>query len=143
MGRTLIRRLDKPIFGFFHSQTGFTLIEVLVAVAIIATVGIAVLQGYQTVSTSTRMNDERMVAGSLATQYMDAIKNVPYAATYPEIAEGITVPPQYSVAVHISYSSDGTTWTSTYTDQKLQKINVAVSRESRSILSICSFRAER
>ena len=122
---------------------GFTLIEVLVAVAILAAIGVAVLQGLDTVSRSTRISDEKAVAGNLATEYLEAIKGMPYAATYPSAGDNIAIPFQYSVAVNTNFSVNGTTWVDTYTGQTLQKIAVSVSREGRPILSICTFRANR
>jgi len=143
MGRGLFRWLDKARFRFLQSQTGFTLIEVLVAVAILAAIGVAVLQGLDTVSRSTYISDQKAVAGNLATEYLEAIKGMPYDATYPSAGDNIDIPFQYSVAVNIAFSENGTTWVDAYTGQTLQKIAVSVSQGGRPILSICTLRASR
>lgn len=137
-----MKRLRKGRFRIFLGQTGFTLIEVLVAVGILATIGVALLLGLDTVSKSTSINDEKTVAVNLATDYIEAINGMTYDATYPGAGANITIPFQYSVAVNISFSDDGDVWVGTYTGQTLQKINVSVSREGRPVLSICTFRAK-
>ena len=139
----IVRGTRKGRFRLFRGQTGFTLIEVLVAVVILAAIGVAILQGLDTVSRSTRINDEKAVAGNLATEHLEAIKGMPYAATYPGAGGNITIPFQYSVAINTTFSDNGTTWVDTYTGQTLQKIVVSVSREGRPVLSICTLRAKR
>ena len=138
-----MRWLRKAKFRLLRSQTGFTLIEVLVSVAILAAIGVAVIQGLDTVSRSTRINDQKAVAGNLATEYLEAIKGMPYAATYPSAGDNITIPMQYDVVINIAFSNDGISWVDTYTNQFLQKIVVSVSQGGRSVLSICTLRAAR
>lgn len=129
--------------GLLRDQRGFSLLEVLVAVSILAFIGVAVVQGLTTVSRSTAITDEKSVAGNLATGYIDSIKGLDYAATYPTAGQNITIPSQYSVVVDITFSSNGTTWSYVYTGQTLQKIRILISRESRPVLSVCTFRTER
>ncbi len=138
-----MKRLRKARFRFFLGQTGFTLLEVLVCVAILGFIGVCVVKGLDTVSRSTRINDEKTVGGNLATEYLESIKGMPYAATYPSAGASITIPPQYSVAVNIAFSADGTNWVYTYTGQTLQKISISVSRQGRPVLSTCTLRAQR
>jgi len=150
-------RLGKGIFRLFQGQTGFTLIETIVAVGILGLVGVGVLQAIDTNARATRTLDEQVVASNLATAYIEAIKAAPYDITelyYDDVVAGITIPPQYNVNVDIDFASNSyvdedlithITWVDTYTtDENLQKITVSVSREGgKPVLSMCAFKTKR
>ncbi len=144
-----MRRLGKERLRFLRGQRGFTLIEVLVAAAILAVIGVVLLNALDTNAKATRTLDEKVVATNLATAYFEAIKASPYAETYDDVVADITIPPQYLVNVDIQFSSDGDTtdgitWVDNYTDETIQKIAIAVSREGgKSILTICTFKTKR
>ena len=143
-----MRWLIRGKFKLFREQPGFTLIEVLIAVGILAAIATGFLTALNTSSRATRGLDEQVTASNLAAAYLEAIRELPYENTYPEYssaAASIAVPPQYSVVIDCDYSSDSTTWWDTYSssDHTLQRITVIVSREGRYILSICTYRSER
>jgi len=147
-----MRWLEKKRFRFLRGQKGLTLIEVLVAAAILGAIGVGLLNALDTNAKATRQLDEQVVATNLATAYLEAIKAAPYDSTEPyyDVAvAGITIPPQYIVDVDIQFSSDGASgdgidWVDTYTDETIQKIAISVSREGGTqILSICTFKTKR
>ena len=146
-----MRWLGKGKLRFLRGQKGLTLIEVLVAAAILAVIGVGLLNALDTNAKATRQLDEKVVATNLATAYFEAIKARDYAETYPEPDDLITVPPQYLVNVDIQFSNDGDpndgiTWVDYNIDdpQTLQKIAVTISRDdSKHILSICTFKTKR
>jgi len=138
-----MRWLIKGKFKLFREQTGFTLLEVLIAVGILAAISAGFLTALDTSSRATRSLDERVVAANLATAHLEAIREYPYAATYPNAGDDITIPFQYSVVIDIDYSSDGTTWVDSYTDETFQKITIIVLREGDYILSVCTYRCDR
>ena len=148
-----MRWLGKGKLRFLQGQKGLTLIEVLVAAAILGAIGVGLLNALDTNAKATRQLDEQVVATNLATAYLEAIKAAPYAETYDVVVAGITVPPQYTVNVDIQFSSDGDPndgidWFPKedvrYDNDTLQKIAVIVSREGgKSILSICTFKTKR
>ena len=132
----------------FRGQTGFTLIEILVAVAILAAIGVVFLTALDTSARTTQRFDEKVTASNLATAYIEAIRDSPYDNTspaYPNAADDIDVPFQYTMTLDADYSSDGTTWWDDYSssDHTLQRITVTISREGRYILSVCTLRSER
>lgn len=145
-----MRWLGKGKLRFLRGQRGLTLIEVLVAAAILAVIGVVLLNALNTNAKATRTLDEQVTATNLATAYIEAIKAMDYAETYPsaEEMESITIPPQYIMNVNIQFSSDGTTWVDEYLDgegkeRTIQKLAVTVSRDdSKHVLTICTFRAD-
>jgi len=144
-----MRWLGKRKLRFLRGQRGFTLIEVLVAAAILAVIGVGLLNALDTNAKATRTLDEKVVATNLATAYFEAIKAWEYQVDYPQDEaplNSITVPPQYIVDVAIDFSSDGTNWVAYDTEnpQTIQKIAVTVSREGGNhILTICTFKTKR
>jgi len=144
-----MRWLRKSRLKLLRGQGGISLIESLVAVAIIGALGTSLLAALDTNARATRQFDEKVVAANLATAYFEVIKALPYAATYPSADELITIPPQYTVDVDITYSSDGAsgdgiTWVDTYNGETIQKFTLTVSREDgKPILSICTFKTKR
>jgi len=142
-----LRRKGK--LRFLQGQRGISLLEVLIAAAILAAIGVSLLTALDTNARATRQLDEKVVATNLATAYFEAIKAMTYAETYPAPEDIITIPPQYIVDVDISFSSDGEwgdgiDWVGTYTDETIQKLAVTVSRESgEHVLTICTFKTKR
>ena len=123
-----------------RKQAGFTLLEVLVAVGILGIIATGFITALDSNSRATRGLDEQTVAVNLASDYLEVIKELPYAASYPTAGANITPPSQYSVNTTIQFSSDGTNWGDTYST--LQKITVKVSREGRPVLSLCTYRTQ-
>ncbi|MBA7670413.1 hypothetical protein ES703_78559 [subsurface metagenome] len=149
-----MRWLGKGKLRFLRGQKGLTLIEVLVAAAILAVIGVGLLNALDTNAKATRQLDEQVTATNLATAYFEAIKASPYDITEPyyyDAVADITIPPQYIVNVGITFSSDGDwgdgiDWVAYDTEnpQTIQKIAISVSREGgKHILTICTFKTKR
>ena len=141
-----MRQLLKGKLKLFREQTGFTLLEVLIAVSILAVIGTGLLTALDTNSRATRTLDEKVVATNLATDHLEAIRSCPYAANYPNAGENITIPFQYSVVIETQCSSDGATLgvCTGSVNETLQKITVYVSRENgKPVSSLCTYRCKR
>ncbi len=147
-----MRWLAKERLGLLRGQRGFTLIEMILAVAILGAIGVGLLNALDTNAKATRTLDERVTATNLATAYFEAIKAAPYATAepyYDAAVAGITVPPQYSINVDIQFSSDsdpdnGIDWGPYTGSETIQKITITISREGgKPVLSICTFKTKR
>jgi prepilin-type N-terminal cleavage/methylation domain-containing protein len=140
-----MKQLLKGKFKVVWEQRGFTLFEVLIAVSILAFIGTGLLTALDTNSRSTRTLDEKVVAAGLAADYLESIKASPYAETYPNAGENITIPFQYTVVIEAKCSSDGTTFANCTgsANETLQKLTTIVSREGKPILSLCTYRTKR
>jgi len=141
-----MKQLLKGKFKIVWEQRGFTLLEVLIAVSILAVIGTGLLAALDTNSRSTRTLDEKVVAASLAADYLETIKASPYATTYPDAGENITIPFQYTMVIKTECSSNGITFGNCTgsANETLQKITVHVSREGgKPVLSLCTYRTKR
>ncbi len=142
-----MRRLGGKRCGVFRGQGGFTLLEVVLGVIIIGLIGTGVIQAIDTNARAVRVLDEQVQATNLVTAYLEGIRQIPYSdnpSPYANVGDNITKPTQYSVAVNIAYSADGVNWTTTHTNENLQKITISVFREGgKLVLSTCTFRTKR
>ena len=137
--------LRKQILKLFREQRGLTLIEVALALVVLGFVGTGILRAIETSARSTRTLDEKVVATNLASTYVEAIKELPFAPTYPDAGDNISIPAQYIVTINTECSSDGTNFSACTGDpsETFQKIVVSVSREGGAVLSICTYRTKR
>jgi Tfp pilus assembly protein PilV len=94
------------------AQSGATLIEVLVALGILASAIVILIAGLSTGSFAVRSTDTLTTAGNLAAVQLESIKAQPYSGAYTKVAE----PPGYILSITQSLLATG-----------LQQITVTVS----------------
>jgi prepilin-type N-terminal cleavage/methylation domain-containing protein len=109
------------------SSSGFTLIEVLIALALVGIIAIAFLSALSTASIALITTDERATAESLARSQMEYVKNLDYDPAGNYTAE---IPPEYEDA---GYSA---TIDADELQEGLQKITVIVSRDDKEVITL-------
>ena len=117
-----------------QQQKGLGIPETLVAVALLGTAVVTFIAGISAGSISVSAQDEETQIQRLARSQMEYTKSyayIPGASSYPVIA----TPPDYSLDVGVS-SVPGT-------DTNIQKITVAVSRNSQVKLSVSDYKVNR
>ncbi len=79
-GGGIMRWLLKGKFKLLRKQTGFTLIEILVGVALLSIIGVAFLNGLFTTSKIVAISQESVAVESLAKSQIEFIKSQAYIA---------------------------------------------------------------
>ena len=107
----------KNFYRFFkHNSRGFSLIEVIIALALMGIIGVAFAGALSTASRAIMIADEQATAESLARSQMEYVKSQPYADNY-----SASIPPDYDDA---GYSA--TIGVVPLEDGNLQEITVKV-----------------
>jgi len=111
---------------------GSSLIETVIALALLGIIGLAFLSGLATTSNSRLVVDEHTAARILAESQMENIKKQTYAFAYDPLA----IPPEYigySAVVDIDNMRNG----------NIQKITVTVIHHDREIETLESYKVNR
>ena len=116
------------------NETGVSLLETLVALAVLGLIAVAFLSGLATASKATLVADERATAESLARSQMEYVKSYTYdseATTYPIV----DTPEGYTVSIEVSSIPD--------TDTDIQKITVTVNHNENLVLTVEDYKVNR
>jgi Tfp pilus assembly protein PilV len=109
-----------------RSETGLTIAEVLIALAIFAVVGVTFVSALGTNFKVLTLADQRTTAESLAKTQMEAINNAAYDSTPPYTYSKITgIPAGYDVTIAVALVNPETGAVSAL-DLGVQKVTVTV-----------------
>ena len=119
-------------------EQGATLIETVIAVALMAAMVVFFISAIATHSISTRSADANDVALNLVRTQLEVIKNATYSSNYDSLK--LTPPSGYTLALTAQYVDANLAVSQT--DTKLQLVTVAVSRSGNTYLSVEMLKAD-
>ena len=147
-----MRWLEKDKFRLFRGQEGVSLLETVIALALLGIIGATFLGGLTTASKGTMLSQEMVVAESLAKSQVEHIKSQEYISVFnydPEtnyyevidipphlVSAGYSVeinPPQYVVA-------NGENMTAGRAGFELQSITIVIKLNDKPISELTTYR---
>jgi prepilin-type N-terminal cleavage/methylation domain-containing protein len=124
-----------------NSQSGMTLIEILVALGILAAAAVVFLLGMSASSKAVMVSQERVAVESLAKSQLEYVKNLPYddVADPPvyDVDPGLTIPTGYNILVDaerldVKPDEPG--------DDGIQQITVTVTRDGDTVFTLVGYK---
>jgi type II secretory pathway pseudopilin PulG len=134
---TMKRIKDK--LSFLRGQSGVSLLETLVAVAVLGMIVPAFLSGLATASEAAFTADEQTTAESLARSQMEWVKNTVYVEDAPEYPPA----PIPSVSDYVNYTVEIIAEPLHTPDEGIQKITVTVRHSGKLIVQLESYKGQR
>jgi len=134
---------DETVGVCVKGGRGFTLVETAVALAVFASIGLAVLVALQISARSTMISDEQATALRLARQQIEYVQSQPYDAIndpplyvlLPDMPSGYSI--ATPIVVRLDPGNDGL-----LDDDGLQRITVAVNRDNRTVLTLTDYKVQ-
>jgi len=124
---------------FTSRESGTTLIEAVVALAILGTIGVTFLSGLTTTSKAAFISDEQATAESLAQSQMEWVKN----ASYSYNATGYTSAPIPTVKDYLNYSATIVAAPLHNPDDGIQRLTVTVKRYDETTTKLEGYKVDR
>ncbi len=130
-------RLFSILRVFICRESGTTLLETVVALAVLGIIAVTFLSGLVTSSKATFIVDERATAESLARSQMEWVQSASYNIT------GYYPAPIPSGTDYINYSANITVEPLQGTDDNIRKITVTVKRSDEQVLTLESYKVNK
>jgi len=137
-------RLSNKVRKAFQGRSrGFTLIEVVIAIALLGIIGITTLGALSTASLALITADKRATAESLARSQMEFVKNQFY--------DDINIPPQYTLLPEIPVGYNITIEAERLNpnpnnppdeDDGIQQITVIISRDGKAVITMEGYKRD-
>ena len=146
--RSIVAPCFRVIGKLKGSETGVTLIETLVALALIGIISVAFLSGLATAAKATFIADERATAESLARSQIEYVLSQGYITNPgPGAYEEIETPDNSNYDVEI-YATPidpvtGEPIIPPSEDEGIQKITVTVTRGGKTVLTVDAYKVDR
>jgi len=132
-------RLSRMLSIATRRESGLTLIETVVALAIIGVIAVAFLSGLATTSKAAFIADEQTTAESLARSQMEWAKKVDYVYDATEYSPA----PIPSGKDYINYSAVITAEPLRAPDDGIQKITVTIKHSDKGVIRLEGYKVDR
>ncbi|MFH1031958.1 MAG: type II secretion system protein [Chloroflexota bacterium] len=120
-------------------ESGQTLVETAVALAILGTIAVVFLTGVATTSRAAFINDEQATAESLAQSQLEWVKNVSYVNEATQYAPS----PIPSGKDYTNYSATISAQPLHVSDNGVQKIIITINHSGKEVLSLVGYKVNR
>lgn len=120
-------------------ESGTTLLETIVALAILGTIVVIFLGGLIGTTKAASLADEQTTAESLAQSQMEWVQNttyIPAPTQYPP-------PPIPDSKDYLNYSANITATTLNGSDNGIQKVTVTIQRSGKSVVQLEDYKVNR
>ena len=134
----LLREVRMPSM-FACRESGITLIETVVALAILGVIAVTFLSGLATASKAAFIADEQATAESLAQSQMEWVKNADYVYSATEYSPA----PIPGGKDYINYSAIIAAEPLHDPDDGIQKITVTVKRSDKGVINLEGYKVDR
>ena len=126
------------------SNKGYSLIETLIAVLILAVIGIAVFTGLSTAASANIVSDEQTTAGSIARRQIESIQQQTYdSVNNPPVYTLLSdLPAGYSIVTPVVTRMDPKN-NGTGNDDGLQQISVTVMHGTKTVLTLVDYKVHK
>ena len=121
------------------NEKGFSLIEVIIALALLGIIAVAFMSGLATASKAIYIADERATAENLARSQMESVKSIDYvdeATSYP----AASIPQEH---IDAGYSATITALPLHNPDDGIQKITVIVEHHDKEVITLVGYKVNR
>ena len=132
-------RLSRMLSILTRRESGLTLVETIVALAILGVIAVAFLSGLTTASKSVFTADEQTTAESLARSQMEWAKTVTYVCGATQYSPA----PIPSGGDYVNYSAVITAEPLHDPDDGIQKITVIIKHSDKGIIKLEGYKAQR
>ena len=124
---------------FACRESGVTLIEAVVALAVLGTIAVTFLSGLATTSKAVTLADEQTTAESLARSQMEWVKNVDYVYDATEYSPA----PMPGGGDYVNYEAIITAEPLHASDDGIQKITVTVKHSNKEVIKLEGYKVDR
>ncbi len=132
------RRIPRGM-GLMKDERGFSLIETLIAIALLGIIGVAFLSGLSTASKVLFITDERETAKNLAESQMENVKDQVYEYDDPQSYEQPDTPstdyPDYTISINADPLHPA--------DDGIQKITVVIKHHGKEVITLEGYKVDR
>jgi len=126
-----VKRIIKRVLSRRSGEEGISLIETLIGLGILASIGVGFMQGISTVSMTIAIHEERVTASALAQAQIEAIRASDYVSD-GSYDISVTPPAEYSIVIDV-----------TNLEIDKQQVTVEVLRNGEFVLEITTYKMDR